>query len=89
MRGRLAEEQPSVRLEFIQTGWSGNWSRTLSRIEREMSSHDALVIIRFMRTHLGREKRRGWNGPWRSCWAGSAGAIVEAVSRVAAVARSR
>ena len=84
VRARLKEQYPHIRARFIQTGWSGNWSRPISEIERELEKHDALVIIRFMRTHLGREIRRMWKGPWRSCWSGGTGAIVEAVARVAA-----
>ena len=87
VRSKLKEQYPNIRARFIQTGWSGNWSRPFSEIEREMKKHDALVIIRFMRTHLGREIRRSWNGPWRSCWGGGPGAIVEAVAKAAAAAR--
>ena len=87
VRGKLKERHPHIRARFIQTGWSSNWQRTFSEIEREMEKHDALVIIRFMRTHLGREIRRTWKGPWRSCWGGGPGAVVEAVSNVAAAAR--
>ena len=90
VRDKLRELHPHVRARFIRTGWSGNWSRTLQEIEREMEQHDALVIIRFMRTHLGREIRRTWKGPWRSCWGGGPGAIAEAVARAAAAtARAR
>ena len=88
--GKLKEQHPRIRVHLIQTGWSGNWSRTLAQIESQMESHDALVIIRFMRTHLDREIRRSWDGPWRSCWSGGSGAIVEAVVEVAeATERSR
>ena len=84
VRRKLEGSHPHVRARFIRTGWSSNWQRRLREIEREMEQHDALVIIRFMRTHLGREIRRRWRGPWRSCWGGGAGAITEAVSRAAA-----
>ena len=87
VRSKLKERHPHIRARFIRTGWSGNWSRTFAEIEREMRKHDALVIIRFMRTHLGREIRRAWDGPWRFCWGGGPGAIVEAASRVAAAVR--
>ena len=87
VRSKLKEHHPHIRARFIQTGWSGNWSRTFLEIEREMEKHDALVIIRFMRTHLGREIRRTWDGPWRFCWGGGSGAIVEAVAKAAAAAR--
>ena len=87
VRSRLMEHHPHIRARFIRTGWSGNWSRPFSEIEREMKKHDALVIIRFMRTHLGREIRRTWDGPWRSCWGGGPGAIAEAVAKVADAVR--
>ena len=87
VRSKLQEHHPHIRARFIQTGWSGNWSRPFSQIEREMANHDALVIIRFMRTHLGREIRRTWDGPWRFCWGGGSGAIVEAVAKAAVAAR--
>ena len=85
VRSRLKEQYPHIRARFIQTGWSG--SRPFSDIEREMKKHDALVIIRFMRTHLGREIRRTWDGVWRSCWGGGPGSIVEAVAKAAAAVR--
>ena len=84
---KLTESHPNIRAHFVRTGWSGNWRRPFSEIEGEMRRHDALVIMRFMRTHLGRQIRRTWDGPWRSCWGGGPGAIAEAVSRVAAAAR--
>ena len=87
VRNKLGELHPHIRARFIQTGWSGNWSRKFLEIEREMEQHDALVIIRFMRTHLGREIRRNCKGPWRFCWGGGPGAIVEAVAKAAAAAR--
>ena len=87
VRDRLKERYPHIRTRFIRTGWGGNWSRTFVEVEREIARHDALVIIRFMRTHLGREIRRTWKGPWRSCWSGGSGAIVEAVAQAAAAVR--
>ena len=87
VRSKLKERHPHIRTRFIQTGWSANWQRRFSEIEREMKKHDALVIMRFMRTHLGREIRRTWGGPWRSCWGGGPGAVVEAVSKAAAAVR--
>ena len=83
----LRQSHPHIRVRWIQTGWSPNWHRRFAEIEREMERHDALVILRFMRTHLGREIRRTWAGPWRSCWGSGPGAIVEAVSRAATAAR--
>lgn len=81
---KLRDTDPHIRVTFIQTGWSENWRRKFGEIEGAMGSHDALVIMRFMRTHLGRRIREKWTGgPWRSCWGGGHGAIVGAVTRAA------
>ena len=88
VREKLRDTDPHVRVTFIQTGWSENWRRKFGEIEGAMADHDALVIMRFMRTHLGRRIREKWTGgPWRSCWGGGHGAIVAAVNRAAAVVR--
>ena len=85
---RLRDTDPHIHVTFIQTGWSENWGRKFGEIEGAMASHDALVIMRFMRTHLGRRIREKWTGgPWRSCWGGGQGAVVEAVTRVVAAVR--
>ena len=87
VRSALKESHPRIRVRMVQTGWGSNWARKLAEIEGEMKRHDALVIVRFMRTHLGRQVRRCWSGPWRSCWGGGAGAIAEAVVRAAGAVR--
>ncbi|MCY4400879.1 MAG: hypothetical protein OXE96_16290 [Gemmatimonadetes bacterium] len=85
VRQKLQDTDQHIRVTFIQTGWSENWRRKFGEIEGAMASHDALVIMRFMRTHLGRRIRAKWTGgPWRSCWGGGHGAIVGAVTRAAA-----
>ena len=88
VRRKLRNTDPYIRVHFIQTGWSENWRRKFGEIESAMAGHDALVIVRFMRTHLGRRIRERWTGgPWRSCWGGGHGAIAEAVTRAAAAVR--
>lgn len=88
VRQKLQDTDPHIRVSFIQTGWSENWGRKFGEIEGAMASHDALVIMRFMRTHLGRRIREKWTGgPWRSCWGRGHGAVVEAVTRAAAAVR--
>ena len=85
VRQKLRDTDQHIRVTFIQTGWSENWRRKFGEIEGAMASHDALVIMRFMRTHLGRRIRAKWTGgPWRSCWGGGHGAIAGAVTRAAA-----
>ncbi len=88
VRQKLQDTDPHIRVSFIQTGWTKNWGRKFGEIEGAMASHDALVIMRFMRTHLGRRIREKWTGgPWRSCWGRGHGAVAEAVTRAAAAVR--
>ena len=89
VRSRLSEGHPNILVNFKQTGWTSNWKHVFQEIESEFERHDALVIIRFMRTHLGRRIREKWpdSRPWRSCWGGGARAIYEAVVRAAAAVR--
>lgn len=89
VRSALRTRCPHVRPTFIQTGWSSNWERPLQEFNRQVENHDALVILRFIRTNLGRRVRREWPGsrPWRFCWSGGVGAIVDAVERAAAAVR--
>ncbi len=89
IRETLKKRHSHVRARFIPTGWSGNWRRPFSEIEGQMEHHDALVIMRSMRTHLGREIRRTWDGPWRPCWGNGPRAIAEAVGEAAAAVRPK
>ena len=90
VRNTLKDSDPRIRTTFIQTGWGSSWNRALPEFERHVDSHDALVILRFVRTNLGRHLRQRWpsDRPWRLCWSGGRGAIVEMVQRVAALARN-
>lgn len=82
VRNQLRERAPHVDVTFIHPGWSGNWNRHLDHVRRELPNHDALVVMRFIRTELGKQVRRHCDKPWRSCWAsgvqGMTGSIMEA-----------
>lgn len=88
-RAEIRRRNPHIRPTFVYARWGSNWDRALADFEREFGRHDALVILRFMRTNLGRHVRRRWPGdrPWRFCWKGSPGAIAEAVAKAAAALR--
>lgn len=80
IREQLKERAPHVEVKFIFSGWSGNWPPHLERVRRELEGHDVVVLMRFMRTHLGREIRKACDGkPWRSCWPSGVGGITESI----------
>ena len=80
VRAQLKERAPHVEVQFIFPGWSGNWPPHLERVKKELEGHDVVVLLRFMRTHLGREIRKACQDmPWRSCWPSGAGGITESI----------
>ena len=86
VRRRLRERAPHVDVTFIHPGWSGNWSRHLDRVRRELPDHDALVVMRFVRTEFGKQIRRHCGKPWRCCWAPGAGGMADSIVAAARAA---
>lgn len=68
VRAKVRRRAPHVEVKFIYPGWSGNWSQHLEKVRAQMPGHDALVLMRFMRTELGKQIRKHCDKPWRSCW---------------------
>jgi hypothetical protein len=61
---------PGSGLEFRFPGWSSNWGRTTDELERRLEGGDAMVLMRFVRTGLGRAMRRAASDqskPWIAC----------------------
>ncbi len=85
-RRQIKRRHPHIRPKFIYAGWGSKWERPLADFEREVERHDALVILRFIRTNLGRQVRQRWPGarPWRFCWGGGPSAIAETAAKAAA-----
>jgi hypothetical protein len=67
VRETIAAEWPNVHVDFFHTGWSANWGRELSNIVKSANSSDAVVIMRFVRTMLGRSLRSQITKPWFPC----------------------
>lgn len=81
---------PNLRITWFTPGWGRNWIVDAERIESELPSADALVILTYMRTNLGRHLRRSaaaHDVVWRSCTGqgrvSMERAIVSAVQAVA------
>jgi len=90
VREALRERDPRIYITFVRTGWGSNWRRALPELERHATDHHGLVILRFVRTNFGRHVRQLWpnDRPWRFCWGGGRGAIIETVETVAALVRN-
>jgi tetratricopeptide (TPR) repeat protein len=66
----IRKDWPNVTVLFERTGWSYNWGEQLQRMEGELNRARVLVIMRYIRTMLGRALRKRANElelPWVSC----------------------
>ena len=90
VESKLAARDPQVSVEFLHTGWGSNWNQYLDETESRIENCDGVVVMRFIRTLLGRHVRamcRESGVPWRLCGGGGQGGQVEAILAVASVAR--
>ena len=62
-----AEFEDLVQVEFIHPGWSSNWGRSVDEVLRQCESRDAVVLMKFIRTLMGRTLRERLTKPWVSC----------------------
>ena len=67
---QLSSQYPEVTVDFIHTGWTSNWGDYVDEIDRKLPKTDAVVIMRLIRTNLGRSVRASANAaniPWVAC----------------------
>lgn len=88
IRKELDDEGARIDVTFLHTGWSSNWGRHLETVKRELPTHDGLVLMRFMRTELGRQIRRVNDDlPWRGCYGTGKRAMKDSIKSAASRAR--
>ena len=90
VRSKTRLRDPAITVDFLHTGWGSNWSQYVEEADRRLADCDALVVMRLIRTTLGRHVRAlcgKHDVPWRSCWSGGQGGMVESVVAAAAAAR--
>lgn len=78
-----------IRVQFMHTGWGSNWGGFVSEFDRRKGSADGVVIMRFIRTELGRTIRRHWTGAQLGCWGHGFDSLRRAIEEVAAQARRK
>ena len=70
---------------------SGLLAGFLDEVERRLADCDAVVVMRYIRTLLGKHVRTlcgKRDVPWRFCWSGGQGGITESVIAAAGAARA-
>lgn len=88
---KVKQDDAAISLDFVHSGWTSNWNKHFESVKRKLDGGcDALVILRFIRTQLGRKVRAECGQreiQWRSSWSGGQGGIIRAVHRAAEAAR--
>lgn len=77
-----------VVVEWFAPGWGSNWMKAFSRIESSYQAADAVVLMPYVRTLLGRRVRKtaGEAGlPWVACTAHGRDGLLRAIERAIAV----
>lgn len=89
VRRLVEKERKSVAVQFVRCGWGAS-AEPLARATKLVQTSDAVVVMRFMRTHFGRHVRTACgkaDKPWRFCWGGGRQAQARAVLEAARAAR--
>lgn len=84
IEGRLNDLDPGIKVEVHATDWSSNWGRQMDRIRPGLRNLDAIVVLRLIRTHLGRALRRE-----HACWVGCSDHSPESVVHASRIAAAR
>lgn len=77
-----------VSVAWFLPGWRSNWTADAARIEAAYAEADVVVLMTFVRTHLGQWVRRtaGEHGlPWVACTGHGRVAIERAIERAVAI----
>ena len=88
IRATIRDEAPGVTIEFLHSGWSGNWAAHAEQFDRSVARADGVVFLQLMRTMFGRTVRARCHVPWRGCRGRGQGEIVNAIRRVVPAARA-
>jgi len=86
----LSRTHEGCSVHFENTCWSSNWGRELGKYGQLLNRVDAVVIMRFIRTELGRRMRKaaGEAGvPWIPCVGHGRDSMILSITRAIDVAR--
>ena len=81
-----------VRLQLESPAWSSNWGRQVERLSASIDQADALVLMRFVRTQLGRALRKKASDqeiPWVACTGHGKEWLKRAIHKAVEVAAER
>ena len=80
----IRESWPNVTLLFERTGWSSNWGDQLRSMEGELGRARGVVIMRYVRTMLGKALRKRCSEldtPWVACTGSGRASTLRAIEQ--------
>ena len=86
----IRREFSGVGVTWIHPGWSSNWNKPLSEVERELPRHGAVVLMKFVRTIFGEKVRKfasEHDRPWIPCTGHGLSSVKRAIEAAVVVAR--
>jgi hypothetical protein len=78
----------SVEVEWIHPNWDSNWALYADRVETRLPDCDAVIVMRFVRTNLGRRLRSLASAagvPWIACTGHGRASMLAAIDEAIAV----
>lgn len=80
----IKEQWPNVTIVFERTGWNSNWGDQLRVMEGELTRARAVVLMRYVRTMLGRAIRKRCSElelPWIACTGSGRASMIRAIEQ--------
>lgn len=80
----IKRQWPNITVLFQRTGWSSNWGDQLNAMEGELARARVVVIMRFVRTMLGKALRKRCNEleiPWVACTGSGRASMLRAIEQ--------
>ena len=89
---QIQNETPYIHVSYHFTDWNSNWKDVVTKISNELIKADAMVLMKFMRTGLGRRLRPladEYGRFWTPCTGCGRDSMKRSILEAARVARLR
>jgi len=84
IRAAIKEQWPNISLSFQRTGWNSNWGDQLRNMEGELTRARVVVMMRYVRTMLGKALRKRCGElelPWVACVGSGRASMVRSIEQ--------
>ncbi len=85
----IKRQWPNITILFERTGWNSNWGEQMRAMEGQLARARVVVIMRYVRTMLGRSLRKRCNEldiPWVACTGSGRASMLRAIEQAVLLA---